>query len=82
VELGSAARKSLSVKQAGRLFDQFAQDRRQELKFTRRGPACGNCSSCVLDDLNQTSQALDEGFANRPMIQIVQFDVQTDLPRL
>ena len=71
-----------SVKRPIRSFNQFAQDRHQEPKFTRCGPACRGRSGCILDDLNQVSHALDKSLANHSMIQIVQFDVQTDLPRL
>ena len=71
-----------SVKRPRRSFHQFAQDRHQEPKFTRGGPACGGRSGCIPDKLNQTPHALDKSLANHSMIQIVQFDVQSDLPRL
>jgi hypothetical protein len=62
------------------LFGQFAQDRHQAPKFTRSSPPRGNCSSGVADDLNQTPDTLNQSLANRPMIQIVQFKVQTEFP--
>jgi hypothetical protein len=65
-----------------RSFNQFAQDRHQEPKFPRRGPACRGRAGCIPDKLNQMPHALDKSLANHSMIQIVQFDVQTDLPRL
>jgi hypothetical protein len=71
-----------SVKRPRRSFNQFAQDRHQEPKFTRCGPACRGRSGCIPDKLNQLAHALDKSLANHSMIQIVQFDVQTDLPRL
>jgi hypothetical protein len=71
-----------SVERPRRSFNQFAQDRHQELKFSRCGSAFRGRSGCILDNLNQTPHALDKSLANRPMIQIVQFDVQTNLPRL
>jgi hypothetical protein len=64
------------------LFDQFPQDRHQAPKLAGGSPPRGNCSSGVLDDLNQTPHALNKSFANRPMIQIIQFKVQTEFPRL
>jgi len=48
----------------------------------RCGPARRGRSVCILDNLNQMAHALDKSLANHSMIQIVQFDVQTDLPRL
>jgi hypothetical protein len=71
-----------SVRRLRRSFNQFAQDRHQKPKFTRCGPACRGRSGCILDKLNQLPNALDKSLANHSMIQIVQFDVQTDLPRL
>jgi hypothetical protein len=71
-----------SVKPPRRSFNQFAQDRHQKPKFTRCGPACRGRSGCIFDKLNQMPHALDKSLANHSMIQIVQFDVQTDLPRL
>jgi hypothetical protein len=71
-----------SVRRPRRSFDQFAQDRHQEPKFTRCGPACRGRSGCIPDNLNQMAHALDKSLANHSMIQIVQYDVQTDLPRL
>jgi hypothetical protein len=65
-----------------RSFNRFAQYRHQEPKFTRSGPACRGRSGCVLDNFNQMPNALDESFADYSMIEIVQFDAQTDLPRL
>jgi hypothetical protein len=51
-------------------------------KLTRCGPAFRGRSGCILDNLNQLANALDESLANHSMIQIVQLDIQTDLPRL
>src|SRR5262249_43416191 len=68
----------VSVERPGRLLDQFAQDRHQAPKFTRCGPPRGKGSGGVLDDLDQAPHAFDESLANRPMIQIVQFEVQTE----
>jgi hypothetical protein len=73
---------SPSVKRPRRRFNQFAQDRHQEPKFTRCGPARRGRPGCILDNFNQMPHALDKSLANHSVIQIVQYDVQTDLPRL
>jgi hypothetical protein len=67
---------ALSVKRPRWSFNQFAQDRHQEPKFTRCGPACRGRSGCILDHLNQTPHALDKSLANHSVIQIVQYHVQ------
>src|ERR1700722_15403915 len=71
-----------SIRRPRRSVNQFAQDRHQEPKFTRCGPAFRARSGCIPDNLNQMAHALDKSLANHSMIQIVQYDVQTDLPRL
>jgi hypothetical protein len=52
------------------------------LSRDKSSPACRSRSGCILDNLNQLANALDESLANHSMIQIVQLDIQTDLPRL
>jgi hypothetical protein len=74
--------RAASVERPRRAFNQFAQDRHQDLKFSRRGSALRGRSGCIPDNLNQMPHSLDKSLANHSMIQIVQFDVQTDLPRL
>jgi hypothetical protein len=79
--LGRSVPQARSVRLC-RSFNRFAQYRHQEPKFARSSPACRSRSGCILDNLNQLANALDESLANHSMIQIVQLDIQTDLPRL